>query len=84
MTTRNINHNGYEYATSRYAREFIEACQEHTFNRKMVGLANTGVDNEWTIQRAMKSMTAARRKRKLAKDRLDRYRRRLKKLGGCV
>ena len=70
----NHNHNGVHYATTRYAQDFLDACQEHRFARRLIGLANTKVDNEWTIQRAMKSMIAARRRRKLAKDRLDRYR----------
>lgn len=69
-----MTHQPVSYARSRYAREFLDACQEHTFARQLIGLANRKVDNEWTIQRALKNMAAARRHRKLAKEKLDRVR----------
>lgn len=80
----NHNHNGITWVTSRYAQAFYEGVQEHRFARRMLGLANSAPSEEWDRSRAMKCLNATKRKRDLAKKRLDRYRRRLKKLGGCV
>lgn len=77
----NHNHNGYAYAVSRYAREFLDGVAEHKFSKQMLGVANRRVDPDWDQSRAMKCLNATKRKRDLAKKRLDRYRRLLKLSG---
>lgn len=80
----NHNHNGYNWAASRYAQDFLDGIQEHQLARRLLGLANTAPTKDWDRSRAMKCVNATKRKRDLAKKRLDRYRRRIKKLGRCV
>lgn len=79
---KNVNHNGYPYAETRYARDFLQAMAEYRFSCQLLGMANTRQD-DWDQSRAMKCVNGTRRKMKLAKNRLDRYRRRIKKMGGC-
>lgn len=84
MAKVNANHNGYAWAESRYAQDFLDGVAEHKFARELLGLANSAPTEEWDRSRAIKCLNGTRRKRDLAKKRLDRYRRRLKKLGRCT
>lgn len=68
------NHDGVAYAAHRYAHAFIDAHQEFKFSCQMLGVANKSIYPEWTRQRALKCIRDTRRRRKLAKERLDRVR----------
>ena len=81
MSAPNHNHNGYAYAHSRYAQDFLDGVAEFKFANKMLGMANKAPSEDWDRSRAMKCVNATRRKRDLAKKRLDRYRKLLKRQG---
>ena len=74
----NANHNGHTYATGRLAREFLDSTAEYKLARRLLGLANTAPTEEWNRSRAMKCLNSTKRKRDLAKKRLDRLRHQLK------
>ena len=62
------------YATHRYAQQFLDAHREFKFSCRLLGMANVTDDPQWTKARAMKCINATKRRRKLAKDKLDRIR----------
>ena len=62
------------YANSRHAHEFIDAHNDYKFSCQLLGVANTRGEPELKA-RALKCINAAKRRRKLAKDKLDRARR---------
>lgn len=62
------------YANTRHAHEFIDAHNDYKFSCQLLGVANTRGEPELKA-RALKCINAAKRRRKLAKDKLDRMRR---------
>ena len=62
------------YAKTRHAQDFLDAHAEYKFSCQLLGAAQTAHDNELR-NRARKACASQRRKRKLAKDKLDRIRR---------
>lgn len=62
------------YATSRHAQLFLDAHREFQFSCRLLALANVTDDPQWTKARAMKCINANKRRRKLAKEKLDRIR----------
>jgi len=73
-TVNNHKHNGVAYAAHRYAHQFLEAHQEYKFSCRMLSVANSTDDPQWTRARACKCIAKNRRLRNLAKKRLDRIR----------
>ena len=62
------------YAKTRHAQDFLDAHAEYKSSCRLLGAAQTAHDNELR-NRARKACASQRRKRKLAKDKLDRIRR---------
>lgn len=73
-TVKNHNHDGVAYAAHRYAQLFLDAHQEYKFSCRLLAVANSTDDPQWTKARALKCINRTRRQRKLAKKRLDRIR----------
>ena len=61
------------YAKTRHAQDFLDAHAEYKSSCRLLGAAQTAHDNELR-NRARKACASQRRKRRLAKDKLDRIR----------